>query len=201
MSAPAPAADGIDGHYLAPLTLTVDHPLHDRLAHSIAIVDKAKLPGADALAQETILTLIRTFGAVNALIDDRLASARLSRARLHVLAYLNRAESEVRMMDIGAWLGVSKAHVTRIIDDLEREGLVERVTGTSDRRTTLVHILQAGRQRLNQALPQHLGFMSSLLSGLTEDEKVALTHLLVKARTAALNAAGKGQVAQAAFPA
>src|SRR5579884_1996726 len=115
------------------LALSLDELQRDRLAAGIAAVDSAKYSGADALAQELSLTLIRTFGTLNSLIEDALADDGLSRQRLHVLAFLNRAETEVRMTDVSGWLGVSKANVTNLIDALEREGLVERKASPADR--------------------------------------------------------------------
>jgi DNA-binding MarR family transcriptional regulator len=147
------------------------------------------------------LTLIRTFGTLNALLDEHLASFGLSRPRLHVLAFLNRAGNEVRMTDIGNWLGVTKAHVTRLVDSLQAEGLVERAPSRADRRTVLVSITPLGRQRLDETLPRHLEHLGALFRGLSVAEKVLLTHLLVKARTQMLDASGAAANRQPAFPA
>jgi DNA-binding MarR family transcriptional regulator len=117
-----------------------------------------------------------------------------------VLAFLNRAGNEVRMTDIGNWLGVSKAHVTRLVDGLERDGLVERSASAHDRRTILVHITPTGRQRLDAALPEHLEHLSRLLGELSSDEKLVLIHLLARAREAMLAAQGEPERPQPAFP-
>jgi DNA-binding MarR family transcriptional regulator len=182
------------------LTPTVLEPRYDRLARGIATVDRTRFPGADALAQETALTLIRAFGTLNALIDEQLANFGLSRPRLHVLAFLNRAGNEVRMTDVSNWLGVTRAHVTRLVDGLERDGLVVRTSSTLDRRTVFVSITPAGRQRLNGALPHHLEHLGNLLTELSEDEKSLLIHLLAKAREAMLTASGEPERTQPAFP-
>jgi MarR family 2-MHQ and catechol resistance regulon transcriptional repressor len=182
------------------ITLYVDDVRRDPLASRIATVDRAKYPGADVLAQETSLTLIRAFGTLTGLMDEHLACMGLSRAKLHVLAFLNRAEGDVRMTDIGQWLGVTKAHVTRLVDDLEHDGLAARVASPSDRRATHVQITAEGRQRLDHALPPHLEHLSTLLAGLAEDEKLVLIHLVTKAREHMLEAAGRAAEAQPAFP-
>ena len=134
----------------------MQEPRFDALARSIATVDRARSPGADACAQETCLTLIRAFGALKLLIDEKLGESGLSRPRLHVLALLNRAGNEVRISDIGAWLGVTRARATRVVDGLERDGLVARAASAADRRTILISITPTGRQRLDTALPHHL---------------------------------------------
>lgn len=137
---------------------------------------------------------------MNALIDEQLAGFGLSRPRLHVLAFLNRSGNEVRMTDIGNWLRVTKAHVTRLVDGLERDGLVARSPSAHDRRTILVHITPAGRQRLDAALPHHLAHLSRLLAELSADEKSLLIHLLAHAREAMLSADGQPERPQPAFP-
>lgn len=144
--------------------------------------------------------MIRAFGTLNASIDEQLAAFGLSRPRLHVLAFLNRSGNEVRMTDIGNWLGVTKAHVTRLVDGLEREGLVERSASAHDRRTILVHITPSGRQRLDAALPHHLAHLGRLLGELSSDEKSLLIHLLARARGAMLSAGGEPERPQPAFP-
>ncbi len=186
-----------------PESLTVDLAdlQRDRLAAGIAAVDGAKFPQADPLAQELTLTLIRTFGTLNSLIEEELAADGLSRQRLHVLAFLNRAETEVRMTDVSSWLGVSKANVTNLIDALEREGLAERRASPADRRATAIAITQPGRERLAHALPRHLQHVGQLLAGLNADEKLALTPLLAKTRRTLLAASGKPVRSQPAFPA
>ncbi|MBV8083281.1 MAG: MarR family transcriptional regulator [Chloroflexi bacterium] len=183
------------------LTVDFGELQRDRLAAGIAAVDSAKFPQADPLSQELSLTLIRTFGTMNSLIEEELAADGLSRQRLHVLAFLNRAETEVRMTDVSSWLGVSKANVTNLIDALEREGLVERRASPADRRATAIAITETGRERLSHALPRHLEHVGQLLAGLNPDEKLALTHLLAKTRRALLAASGKPVRSQPAFPA
>ncbi|MBV9603351.1 MAG: MarR family transcriptional regulator [Chloroflexi bacterium] len=134
------------------------------------------------------------------MIDEQLAAFGLSRPRLHVLAFLNRAGNDVRMTDIGNWLGVSRAHVTRLVDGLERDGLVARSASEHDRRTILVHITPAGRHRLEAALPHHVAHLSRLLAELSSDEKSLLIHLLARAREAMLSAEGEPERPQPAFP-
>lgn len=152
------------------------------------------------MSQEASLTLIRAFGTLNTLIDEQLANFGLSRPRLHVLAFLNRAGNEVRMTDIGQWLGVNKANVTRLVDGLERDGLVVRTASVLDRRTILVTITPSGRKRLDTALPHHLEHLSALLGDLSHDEKAMLIHLLARTREVMLSASSDRQRAEGAFP-
>ena len=163
----------------------------DVMASRVAIVDQDKYPTGDPLAQEVSLTLIRTFGTLNSLMNDYLAPYSLSRARLHVLNFLARApEGTMRMREIGSALRVTKAYVTNLIDGLQRDGLVERTSDPQDRRGIQTRITAAGRDRLGKAMPAHLDQLRQLWSGLEEDEKLMLIHLLAKARGQLLIASG-----------
>ena len=104
------------------------------------------------------------------------------------------------MTDIGKWLGVNKANVTRLVDGLERDGLVARSASALDRRTILVSITLTGRTRLDSALPHHVEYVGRLLGPLSDDERVMLIHLLARAREAMLSATGDRQRPDAAFP-
>lgn len=115
-------------------------------------------------------------------------------------AFLNRAGNEVRVSDIGKWLGVNKANVTRLVDGLERDGLVARSASVMDRRTVLVNITPAGRQRLDNALPERLQHPGGLRAALSDDEKSLLIHLLASARQTMLAASGQPERTQPAFP-
>ena len=159
----------------------------------------ARFPGADTLSQETSLTLIRAFGTLNTLLDGQLANFGLSRPRLHVLAFLNRAGNEVRMTDSGKWLSVNKANVTRLVDGLEREGLVARSERAGPPRDPGQHY-SYGRTRLDSALPHHVEYVGHLFGPLSDNEKLMLIRLLARAREAMLSGTGDGQPPDAAFP-
>ncbi len=176
---------------------------HDRMARGVAATDADKYPGADARAQEASLTLIRTFGTLNSLMNDYLAPFGLSRPRLHALHFLNHAPGgQMRMSDIGTSLRVARPNVTTLVDGLERQGLVERIADPTDRRTTYTRITEAGRQRLTEVMPEHLRRLGELWQGLSDEETDMLTHLLAKARGQLLLASGTGiEPTDRSFPA
>jgi DNA-binding MarR family transcriptional regulator len=71
-------------------------------------------------------------------------------------------------------------NVTRILDQLERKGLIKRKMKEDDRRAFLAFITEEGI-RLNQALvPIEQAFVESLLSGLSQDQIVQLHKVLTQ---------------------
>lgn len=70
--------------------------------------------------------------------------------------------------------------MTVIVDNLERDGLVERVRSTEDRRVVKVGLTEKGKKLFHQIFHQHAQRVSDLASVLTEEEQTQLSHLLRK---------------------
>jgi MarR family transcriptional regulator, 2-MHQ and catechol-resistance regulon repressor len=75
---------------------------------------------------------------------------------------------------------VSGGNMTVVIDNLEREGLLERIRDNTDRRVVLIQLTKKGRTRFNRIFPQHAGYIVDLASVLTRDEQTELSRLLKK---------------------
>jgi DNA-binding MarR family transcriptional regulator len=74
-----------------------------------------------------------------------------------VLVQLSAApEGRLRMQDLAAAIVLSKSGLTRLVDRLEQNGFVVRVSCPSDRRGTFAQITPAGRRALEEASPVHL---------------------------------------------
>src|SRR5215472_5773469 len=79
------------------------------------------------------------------------ADARLRECGLSLQGYkLMRTleNSDLSMREISEALHISPRTVTDMIDGLEARGLVARHAHPADRRVTLVHLTEAGRQQL-----------------------------------------------------
>ena len=76
---------------------------------------------------------------------------------------------------------LSRSGLTRLVDRLAREGMVERQSCPSDARGTLAVLTETGLQRLRDAWPTHLrGVAEHVTSKLTTEEVEQLTALLAK---------------------
>lgn len=75
---------------------------------------------------------------------------------------------------------VSGGNMTVVVDNLEREGLLERIRDNTDRRVVLIQLTKKGRIRFNRIFPQHASYIVELASVLTRDEQVELSRLLKK---------------------
>jgi DNA-binding MarR family transcriptional regulator len=76
-----------------------------------------------------------------------------------VLLELNGAKPErrLRMQDLGERVTISRSRVSRVVDELERAGYVERVPDPDDRRASFAAITPEGRTALRKAAPVYLG--------------------------------------------
>ena len=74
-----------------------------------------------------------------------------------VLLHLERAPHQrLRMSELARSVLLSQSGVTRLVDRLERDGLVAREPCPDDRRGLLATLTPAGLRRLEEARPTHL---------------------------------------------
>jgi DNA-binding MarR family transcriptional regulator len=96
------------------------------------------------------------------------------------LLLLSRAEDGLlRRVDLAEGLGLSPSGVTRLLDGLERQGLVDKATCESDARVTYAVLTEAGRCRLDESSRSHIASIEALFAERYDDEElVALAELL-----------------------
>ncbi len=79
-------------------------------------------------------------------------------------------ESPRTVGQIGRYLYVSDATVSRILDDMETQGFVTRKRCTKDSRKVMVEPTEAGRQIVDRAPQSVVATMRALLPGLDVEE-------------------------------
>ena len=82
--------------------------------------------------------------------------------------------------DIGKRMLVSGGCVTVIIDNLEKDGLVERLRNSEDRRVITVKLTPKGKSIFKNIFRKHAERVAELASVLTEEEQQQLSSLLKK---------------------
>jgi DNA-binding MarR family transcriptional regulator len=116
--------------------------------------------------------------------------SRLSLGRYNVLRLLYEAEeNRLLMSEIGDGLEISPTVVTRLVDSLAAEGLVERAEHPDDKRKTWAVLTPAGRALFEAELPLMQRQVEKVWQGLSAEEKRLLVHLLSKLRLSLLSAA------------
>jgi DNA-binding MarR family transcriptional regulator len=125
--------------------------------------------------------LIRAEDAVLRAIEADLERAgQIPLSTYDVLLELSSApERRLRMQDLASRTVLSRTRVSRLVDELVAQGLVERRPDPSDGRASFAMITDLGRRRLRRAAPRYLaGIEAHFTSMLSDEERDALTAVL-----------------------
>ncbi len=104
----------------------------------------------------------------------------LGEGEFDVLATLRRQGAPYTLSpgELGERTMVSSGAVTKRVDRLAAQGLVERRPSASDLRSTRVVLTRKGRRVIDAAMDEHVVNEARLLAGLDPDERAALADLL-----------------------
>ncbi|GAC1399418.1 MAG: MarR family transcriptional regulator [Ktedonobacteraceae bacterium] len=100
--------------------------------------------------------------------------------RFDLMAQLARFPEGLLMSELSQRMMVSSGNITGITDNLERDGLVERVTHPRDRRAKQVRLTDKGRVAFEQMAAIHATWIDEWLSSLTAQEQQQIYALLGK---------------------
>ena len=161
--------------------------LTERSAHAFA-ASVAPGSGLQPLTHEAHLMLFRAYTTMTATVR-RNNPSRLSLGRYNVLRLLHGAdESRLLMSEIGDGLEISPTVVTRLVDSLTADGLVERAEHPEDKRKTWAVLTAGGRALFEAEMPLMQQQVEKLWTGLSAEEKRLLIHLLTKLRLSLISA-------------
>jgi DNA-binding MarR family transcriptional regulator len=137
------------------VALSVDTPPHVREWR-----DLARLFSTTSCQLDKTLHEQHGLGMSEFEILDRLAEAR-------------ECPGAARMQELAEEVHLSQSALSRAVDRLEREGLVERVSCATDRRGVFVHITEGGRERWRQACPTQRAVLAETLETFGRPGRVA----------------------------
>lgn len=159
-------------------------------------------PEMDAQVAEANLMVGRTWGALLALVNGAWANAGLTGHQLTALRLLLLAPGRrLTIKDITAGLSVGPTNVTKLVNRLERAGLVRRMEGTHDRRVTWVELTDLGADTYRALYPATQARHRAAFAVLSEEERRLLIDLLARVRQQALGLAAETDGAVATGPA
>lgn len=88
------------------------------------------------------------------------------------------ADGPMTMTQLGAWIPLSRAAVTTLVDRLERDGFVTRGSDPADRRRTVVSVSEDALNSLMPVLQPWADAMHQLGSNLTDEEWKTVSRFL-----------------------
>lgn len=96
----------------------------------------------------------------------------LTDAKFSVLMILYRAENNTLFpFEIAEQSDISRATVTKLLDGLDKRGLIERKHDIYDRRKIIVILTDEGKRCLERVLPIHYKLTQSLVANFSEEQK------------------------------
>lgn len=143
---------------------------------------KAVHPDLDTSAMVTLIALNRTSALIMRALDTFFTQYNLSASAFDVLATLRRSAPPegLNFTHLAELMAVTPPAVTKRIDRLVEQQLVERIPSAEDRRASFVRLTEQGRAVVNDVLPRHLENEERILAQLTGQEQRLLHHLLLK---------------------
>ena len=125
------------------------------------------------------LGLLRGYRSLTRDLSARLlADHGLTQNDFEVLAQLSRTpEWRLRRVDLAERLLLTPSGITRLLDGLERSGLVEKATCDTDARVTYAVLTDVGAERLREASRTHLADIERALGCLAHEELETLGSL------------------------
>ncbi len=124
-------------------------------------------------------------------VDDKiLKNIRELAQKIHVLydGKDGQRRTLIALMDSGSIsqreltekLQIRPASMSEVLTKLYNKGFIERVPGESDKRTMIISLTEAGRNRARESLEFRTERRVEMFNGLDEEEKDSLLQLLEK---------------------
>lgn len=131
-----------------------------------------RYPDMDIYSVRAFLTLLRVASDLLGGLDNYLEKYDLLQGRWMVLVLLMREEELTAYPSILAEkAGVTRATMTGLLENLERNGLVERTVDMDDRRRAKVRLTDEGIAKLDEIMPDYYWRIAHLMSDFSDKDK------------------------------
>lgn len=136
--------------------------------------------------------LLRGHSSLRRSLDAKLqAEHGLTVRDYECLLLLSRAEDNLmRRVDLAEGLQLTASGVTRLLGGLEKAGLVDKETCSSDARVSYAVLTSAGKRKLSESSQSHIAAVRALFEELYTEEEIAVLATLLGRIPGASNADG-----------
>lgn len=129
----------------------------------------------------TMLHFISVGTKMRASAENFFARFQLSTGRFMILTQMMlNPEKGLHPSTLADRLGVSRATITGLLDKLEQDGLIKRAQSAQDKRSVVIHITQAGRNKLEQIMPIRLKQVACIMSSFSDAELTQFNQFLTE---------------------
>ncbi|MBO0459508.1 MarR family transcriptional regulator [Enterococcus hulanensis] len=136
---------------------------------------------SDSTIASLFLDFQWTYREMQKAYDAVLEEYGLSESKFIILMFLERAEEHSLMpSELAEKLGASRATITKLVNNMERDQLIRKIPSASDKRAVLVQMTDIGTEVLVEFLPKNFEATKTLLNQLSKEEIDQLFYLLNK---------------------
>ncbi|WP_413755834.1 MarR family winged helix-turn-helix transcriptional regulator [Streptomyces sp. MMBL 11-3] len=104
----------------------------------------------------------------------------LDRPAMGALLITSMADRPLRIGEIAERMQVAGPHITRQVQELERRGLVRRITDPLDRRASLIEPTEEGATATDRYTSTLVGFFSDAIAHWSAEDRADLGRLLTR---------------------
>lgn len=142
-------------------------------------------PDMEPSSCQAFLHLIKTTDDVWDIMHQHLSDFGISQGRFLVMMLLiEKPDIEypcpTTPAAIADMANISRATVTGLLDNLEKDGFISRTPDPSDRRVTTISLTEEGHAFMQKILPPHFRILAHLMQPLSETERNTLVTILNK---------------------
>lgn len=134
------------------------------------------------LALKTWVKLARTFSIISHRSDENIRSYNLTTPQFGVIEALGHL-GPLRVGQLCKKMLVSGGNMTLVLDNLEKQELIERIFSKEDRRAILIQLTNKGSDLFDNVFHKHADTIGELMSILSSEEQNQLSSLLKKLGT------------------
>ncbi|MCR1953852.1 MarR family transcriptional regulator [Clostridioides mangenotii] len=112
--------------------------------------------------------------------NRRLEAKGSTRIQWIALYFLNEENKPISQKELASLMNIKDSSVARLVDRMERDGLIKRVENPKDKRVKFLELTNNGRNQIEALLPEGKYFSDLLLEGITNEELLTFYKVLDK---------------------
>lgn len=111
--------------------------------------------------------------------NHKLALHDITRVQWIALYYIGEDEG-ITQKDLSDKMNIKESTVARLIDRMEKEGTVERIKNSKDRRVTKLHLTEMGKEKREAVMPIGEEFSRDGIDGISQEHLKIFKEVLQK---------------------
>ena len=121
---------------------------------------------------DVYVLFLQTVDAVSRYTETQLLKAGITKTQYTVLVLLDSIPASPTLTELSRWMFRSKNSMTTVIDHMERDGLVQRMRDTRDRRSVRVVATETGRELFDRVRQPSTDLVYTIMSCFEEENKL-----------------------------